>query len=313
MSKRARAALSWLLAVAGLIAIAWIVRETGVERLAAAVLRLLPWLPLVMLLEGARWLADAWTTWLLYHPAPSATRATKRRLVAATLAAYPVILLLPAGRLGGEVLKAAAMRRAVGLRRAAAAAVTMQALPLLAGAGVSLPCVVAALTVWGATWLTGAIALQTVTAVGLGGAILWGGRHRAVGRWVGRVSDRLGAATEDVQHELTRGPAVPRAAFGAAVVSRSLLAVQILLLAQAVAVPRGVVGGLLTVGLHFVGKAAGDVVPAQLGVTDGALVLGADALGATASGLVAAALAFHASQLVWAALGALTGPRLLRR
>ena len=92
--------------------------------------------------------------------------------------------------------------------------------------------------------------------------------------------------------------------------SRSLLAAQIALLASAVDVPGGVVGGLLTVGLHFVGQAVGDLVPAQLGATDGALALGAEALGAPAAALVAAALVFHASQLAWAAVGAVVGARM---
>lgn len=299
--------LSWLLACVGLVVIAWIVSEIGLARLSDAAARLALWVPLVFLLEGARWGADAWTTWLLYGPARR--DASLGRLVAACASAYPVILLLPAGRLGGEVLKAAVMRRDVGLGRAAAAAVTMQALPLLAGAVVSLPSAVTAWWAWGATPLTAAIALQAVTAAALGGAILWASRRPVLGRLIRRVSRQLGATAEEVQHAVLEG-GVPRAAFGAAVLSRSLLAAQILLLAYAVDVPGGLSGGLLTVGLHFVGQAAGDLVPAQLGATDGAFVLGAGALGAPAAALVAAALVFHGSQLTWAAVGAVVGARM---
>lgn len=308
MTQRGRAVLSWLLAAAGLMVIGWIVVHVGLERLADATARLAPWAPLVLLLEGARWLADAWTTWWLY----GARRGdvSLRRFLVASVSAYGVTLLLPAGRLGGEVLKAAAMRRDVGLDRAAAAAVTMQALPLLAGAAVSLPCVVAAWWVWGATILTGAIALQAVTAIALGGAILWASRRPLVGRLARRVSEEVGATTEEMQAVLTADEGTMAPAFAAAVTSRALLAAQIVLLAHAAGVPRGVVGGLLTVGLHLVGQAAGDVVPAQLGATDGALALGAEALGVPVAALLAASLVFHASQLAWAAVAALVSPRL---
>lgn len=307
MTTDRRRLLAWLLAAAGLLVIGWIVSRVGIARLAEAAARLAPWVPFVFLLEGVRWLADAWTTWLLYGSARR--EASWRRMVEASVAAYTVILLLPAGRLGGEVLKAAAMRRDVGLGRAAAAAVAMQALPLLAGALVSLPCVATAWWAWGPTALTGAIALQAVTAIALGAAILWASRRKALGRLARRVSEELGATTDEVQRELGGG-VITVPVLAAAVTSRSLLAAQIALLASAVDVPGGVVGGLLTVGLHFVGQAVGDLVPAQLGATDGALALGAEALGAPAAALVAAALVFHASQLAWAAVGAVVGARM---
>ncbi|HHH28310.1 MAG TPA: hypothetical protein ENK57_08195 [Polyangiaceae bacterium] len=303
-----RALLPWLLAAVGLTAIGWLVSEIGVERLLTAARGLAPWLPVVFALEGARWLADAGATWRLYGARRRS--GSPSRLVVASFAAYPVTLLFPAGRVAGEVLKAASMRHDVGLGRAAAAAVTMQALPLLAGAVVSLPCITVAWLSWGASWLTGAIALQAMTALALGGAVLWASSRPVVGRLARRVSEQLGAATDDVQRALTE-EAVPMApAFVLAVASRALLAAQIVLLAHAVGVSGGLSGGLLTVGLHFVGQAAGDLVPAQLGATDGALVLGSEALGASSAGLVAAGLSFHASQLLWAGIGAVIGVRL---
>ncbi|MCA9625842.1 MAG: hypothetical protein KC731_42760, partial [Myxococcales bacterium] len=201
------------------------------------------------------------------------------------------------------VLKAAVLASEVGRVRAASTAVLLSALPLLAHAVVSVPCVIAAYAVWGPTGLTGAIALQLGTAVALGGFLLVASRTRQVGRLAERLSVELGAETERVQADLRAMGRLGWRAFGLQLVGRALLLLEIVLLAAAAGVPRGLVGGLLTAGVHFVGQAVGDVVPAQLGVVDGAWALAASALNASAAALAAAAITFHAVRLAWAALG----------
>jgi hypothetical protein len=300
---RLRALAAVAFAVAGAALVAWIVARMGPARVAASARELALWAPIVVALEGARIGTEVWTTRALYGEA--GRRLSLGRLVRATLVAYPVILLAPAGRLGGEALKATLLARAVGRARAAAAAVQLQVLPLVAQSAVSIPCVLIAMGVWGSSALTVAIAVQTLTGVGLAVFVVLATRPARLGRIVARFSERFGAATARLQQELWRMGPLPRLPLAAQLVGRLLLGAQVILLAHAAGVPRGLVGGLLTLGVHFVGKALGDFVPAQLGTIDGAWAVAAEPLGASGASLVAGAIVFHASQLLWAAVGAL--------
>lgn len=285
----------------GIAAIVWIVVEIGAGRVAGALARFAPWAPFVFALEGARIGAEVWSTRTLYGRAGRSVPIG--RLVRAVLMAYPVTLLAPAGRIGGESLKALLLADAVGAPRAAAAAVQLQALPLLAQFAVSVPCLAVAAWVWGASAFTLAILVQMLTALGLATFVLVAARTTHLGRVVGRVSERFQTATHRVQEELGRMGTFSRGAFAAQLVGRCLLSLEVVLLARAVEVPRGLAGALLTLGVHFVGQAAGDLLPAQLGTIDGAWAMAAEPLGAPSASLVAAALVFHATQLSWAGIG----------
>jgi hypothetical protein len=220
----------------------------------------------------------------------------------AHLLAYPATLLLPAGRAAGEALKAVVLVRHVGVERAAAAALLNQSLALLAVFVVSLPCVLVAFTTLGPGVLSWAIATQTATAIGLGALIGVAARRRQIGGALTALSRKLGAATERVVVEVRRIGALPVLPFAAHVANRALLVLQIALLAGALSVARGA-DALLVVGSYFVGTAAGDIVPAQLGATDGALALAAPTLGASVAQLVSLALLIHVTQLCWALAG----------
>lgn len=307
MNETRRRWLSLLFAAGGLSAIVWLAADIGADRLLAAAGELAGFWPLVLGLEGARIATDAAVVKSLYGD--RGTAVDWRTLAHASLVAYPVNLLLPAGRVGAEALRAALLRREVGLPRVASAAVLQQALPLLCQSIIAIPVALVALVTWGATWLSGLVALQAVTAIALSTTLLFAMRRPAVGALVERLSARLGAATTEVQADL-RVIGLPRRALVLSAVSRLCLGAQIVVLALAVGVPRGLVGGLLTLGVHLVGLALGDLIPAQLGATDGALAFGAGPLGAPAASLVVVSLMFHASQLVWAAIGAAAAFRL---
>ncbi len=307
MNETRRRWLSLLFALGGLTAIVWLAADIGTDRLLAAARELAGYWPVVLGLEGARIATDAAVVRTLYGERGS--HLDWRGLAHASLVAYPVNLLLPAGRLGAEALRAALLRREVGLPRVASAAVLQQALPLLCQSIIAIPVAVVALVVWGPTWLSGLVALQAVTAIALSTTLLFAMRRPAVGALVERLSVRLGAATTEVQADL-RVIGLPRRALLLSALSRLCLGAQVVVLALAVGVPRGFVGGLLTLGVHLVGLALGDLIPAQLGATDGALAFGAEPLGAPAASLVVVSLMFHASQLVWAAIGAAAALRL---
>jgi len=61
------------------------------------------------------------------------------------------------------------------------------------------------------------------------------------------------------------------------------------------------------VGLHLMGASVGDVALAQLGFTDGALVLGAAAAHLDAASALSVALAVRAAQMTWVAVGVVVG------
>jgi hypothetical protein len=286
------------LALAGICAIAWIVLDAGPARMLEAVLAAKAAIAVVFVLEGVRIACDAVATRLLLG------RSVPVRLAfRAQLAAYPATTLLPAGRTAGEALKAAILRHHVGLERAAAAGVVLPGLLLLGTAVASVPAIAAVYALLGWSALTGAVVAQALTAAGLGTALLVAARRPGLGKAVGRLSHRVGVAVSAVQQVLRSSPRLPLAPLAAAIANRALLVAQVLIVASATGAATTAAGGLAVAGTHFVGAAAGDVVPGQLGVTDAAQALAAGDLGAATAAAVAVALVLHAVQIVWVVAG----------
>jgi hypothetical protein len=227
------------------------------------------------------------------------------------LVAYPANLLLPAGRAVAEGIKVAELRRYVRLERVAAAAVVGPALALFGVFLVSLPCLAVAIARWGMSSLGWAIAAQALTAVVAAVGLLFLARRPELGRGVARLSAALGATTERVQREIVTMGLVPKKPLASATLNRALLGLEVMVLVMAV----GARGSALpaAVGVHLVGAAVGDAVPAQLGATDGSLAISADALGISMAGAVAASLSFHAVQFAWALAGMLAALRSPRQ
>jgi hypothetical protein len=261
---------------------------------------LAPWLPWALAIEGARIGVDALTTRFLYGE--RGARVPHAALLRAHLLAYPANLLLPAGRAAAEAIKAALLHRHVGVERVAAAAVVAPALALIGVVVVSLPCLAAASLAWGGAAFTWAIALQALAALVAASGLLLLARRPEIGRGVGRLSASLGATTERVQRELGAMGWLPRKALAAAIANRLLLALEVALLAHGAGVAVPLL--LPAIGVHLVGAAVGDAVPAQLGATDVSFALAAESLGLTMASAVAASLAFHGVQLCWAGAGA---------
>jgi hypothetical protein len=285
-----------------------LVNHVGWRRLTAEVAATAVWFPLLLLLDALRISADALATRLLYgsrgHAVPWSV------LLRAQLLAYPATLLMPAGRTAGEALKIGLLHRWVGLECAAAAAVFNQSLALLGGVTISLPCVATAFLVWGATPLSWAIAAQACAAIGLAAFLLFAQRRREVSGAVGLLSKDFGAAADRVQQDIKDMGVLPMAPLLAAVANRVLLGAQIVVLTYVIGIG-AFKEGLLVLGTYLVGAAAGDFVPGQIGATDGALALAAGSIGSTVGQVVALALSIHASQLVWAIIGA-TAPLVWR-
>lgn len=296
-TSRLRAALHVLLAVVGVGGVALIVVRAGPRQLASVVGAVARVFPLVVALEGARILASAWLTRLLLGEV--ARRIPRWASVRAEIEVVPVALFFPAGRAASESIKAVFFARYGGGAAAAAAATGSQALALLSGFVVSIPCLIAAEMAWGWSWLTLAIAFQASTAIGLGLFIQLAGRSRAVASLLARVSPRAGALAATYREALAGTPVVPLAPLGAALISRAAQLAQVGALAVFAGAPLRVAP--LAFGVELVGAAAGDLVPAQVGATDSAFAFAAPSLGLAVANAVAIPLGLHAAQLVWAA------------
>jgi hypothetical protein len=189
------------------------------------------------------------------------------------------------------------------------------ALVLLAGAIISIPCIIAAAIVWGMHGFTIAVVVQAVAALLVGSAMLGGARYRRFGRFIARVvrriSKRAAAAIEHAQEIIMSSPSVPLPALGAAVLARAIQGLQLAILAFGAGAAVGLVPGLLAFSVQLVGGAAGDLMPAQIGATDGAFALAAEPLGIDLPHALSIAIAMHVVQLSWALLGIIG--RLLSR
>jgi hypothetical protein len=218
--------------------------------------------------------------------------------------AYAMMSLVPAGRVAGEVTRAALIAKHVGAARAASVSARMQSAYLFANAILSASaCVVSALWLGATspvTMLTGAnaLAMSLLSASLL--AILWHGR---VGQWLDAVRRRFVTVVEPpagVASEADRR--IPYRPAIIATIGRSAQLVQYGVILHAVGGALSVHGAFLAHGLHLVGATVGDMIPNQLGVVDGIYRSFAAALGFADAPARALSIAFvaHITQLLCA-------------
>ncbi len=255
-----------------------------------------PWAGFVVLVEGVRVVAEALATRALHG---RALRVPWWPMLRAHLAGYALAMTMPAGRTVAEVGKAAMLAPWAGTSRSVAVGATNQALVMLATGLVALPCSLAA-GARGHVVLAGAVAVQGVALVGLGGALLAALRSPAVGRWVRRRSARFtGWGAEASERPPAGGVAV---ALGCFAVHRGVQALQVGALLGALG-RADVARTLGLTGASIVGTSVGVAVPGQLGAIGAAMALAAPGLGIPAAQALALALVIHVAQFTWVALG----------
>jgi len=286
----------------GLTAVALIVRGIGFQAIAQSIAGAARLFPLVLALEGARLACTILALRALYAcPVPGGP------LVRAGLIGYAVMGLVPAGRAVAEVARAALLARYVGAGRAAVAAVRIQVASLLANAFISIPAAAAAwlsIVAGAPTWLALAIAGNFVLTLAVGLVVLSVSARAGLGSWAGRVF-RAKAFGDQVESVLEREPLWPFAAIAWEILGRLLQVVQYAVLLACVGGVPTLRLSLVSVGIHLVGAAVGDLLPAQLGSTEGNFTLAASALALPVASAVAIALLAHLAQLVWVIAGSL--------
>ncbi|MGK4006198.1 lysylphosphatidylglycerol synthase domain-containing protein [Sorangium sp. So ce1036] len=296
---RRRALLHAALGAFGLVALIALIRHVGAAALLATVSRAAPLLPLLVALEAARLGCELLATRALCPPG-SVPLAELARI---HVVAYPVASLMPAGRATAEAVKAAMLSPHVGAPRAAAIGTANQSLALLSAAPLSLLAALAVGWTNGASPLAAGLLVHVALSVASGLCVAFAARQRAAFAWITRRFARAGHATAAFQEAVRAHPPVPGRPFAAFCAGRALQAVQYAVLLAAVGADSGPLRALAAYGVGAIGTAAGDLIPAQIGATDGAFTLAAPLLGLTVSSAIAVSVLAHLLQ----AVGALTG------
>lgn len=299
----------WLLFAAGVAALAFLVRDAGTDAVLATLRRAAPWMGFIILLEMGWGLCDA----LAYRESLGASKSHIPWPLwwRASLLAYSVMMLLPAGRAGAEATRAAVLMERLG-PRAIAAAARFQATVLIANGMISVPCAIAVGREVGfSSPLTLLVMGNGFFTSMLGFIILQVARHSRIGAALARRFPSLLRLSGALDDALREGSALPKRALALALTGRLVQTVQYGLLLLAV-------GGVLTFesawiaeAIHLVGAGLGDLVPNAVGVTEGAYRLFAPALGlqeepARAIGI---ALVARLGQLVLSLLALILGGR----
>jgi uncharacterized membrane protein YbhN (UPF0104 family) len=284
----------------GVLALAWVVRDAGVETTRALIARSVAWLPLALAIEGLRIAVEFAATHRLFSMLRSAV--PRGPLARIQMIGYAIGNVVPAGRAVAEATKVGLVAPFAGVARAAAVAAATQGLHLAASGCILALSALAALSTSHRTLIT-TLAAQSAVLVGLGAFVLVVGRVAPMeGRWFARLP-RFGAGLRAFRRALLRLPAVPVGPFAWILASRGLQVVLIGVLAHAVGCPRDPRTALVGEGLLLTGASMGDFVPGQIGAVEGAFALFSADLGASRPNAIAVALLVHFVQTFWVVMG----------
>lgn len=259
--------LRWALFALGIAAVVWLVVDAGPEAVWATMLGAGPWLPLVIGFEIGFFAMDIVALRSIYGARARAVPGYE--WVRSGMMAYGVTVLLPAGRAGGEVVRAATLARYLGAARAAAGATLLQSATLGANTLISVPCVLAVVAAAGfSSKLAWLVAGNAGVTAALGLALLFGIRYSGVGGWLGRRVGALAAHGAHFDRSLREAP-LPWWALAATTFGRALQTIQYGVILLAVGAGSITVSSaLIGQAIHLVGAGLGDMVPNQVGVTE---------------------------------------------
>lgn len=256
--------------VLGLMALGWILNELGWGHVAAVLRETAAWFPVIILLEAA-WISfDSIALWQLYGP--DATKIPFRTWLRSAMVAYPIMVVLPAGRAGGEVARASMFYRHV-RGEAVSQATQLQAAVLIANAVICIPCFIALASAVGATHpLALLLAGNALLTLVLGMGIVLALARTPLGRWLER---RFGFAS---QPGSLGGRRFLKACLATST-GRIIQTIQYAVILAAVGGSLTVSSGLISQAIQLVGSGLGDFVPNAVGIKEGAYRIFAQTLG----------------------------------
>jgi hypothetical protein len=302
--------LKGILVIGGLLLVALLIRNAGPRRVVGVLRDARALFPLVAAFEICIAIADVFAAYALLGKSSSAV--VMRNWARSTLNAYATTILLPAGRAAGEVARAIALSRSVGAARATSACSHLQSCALLANAGASIVCSLVVIGSHAGRLLSAALLVNALVCGSLGTALLATSRNAKVGAWMRSRLQRFIRA-EPLQ-SLPSGDEV-RTAIAFCFVGRAIQAVQYGVIVRAVGGTFGAGAATTALGIHLVGAAIGDLIPNQMGATEGAYRAFASALGFALEPARALSIALmaRATQLVLALACLVTSPMIDRQ
>lgn len=257
----------WLLFALGVTAVVYLIHDTGPATIWRTLVAAGAFVPIAMACELGFVSMDVVSLRIMFGE--HAKKIPALVWLRSAMMAYGVMALLPAGRAGGEVVRAAALSPYVGAPRAAAGAAVLQGVTLWANTLISIPCYIAVALVSGPFSILSLLVLGNGVATGVVGAgLLFGARLGNIGGWLGKRFKALGSHGAKFDSSLREMPRAPIGPVLSAAMGRVFQATQygVILLA---------VGGTLTFGnalvaqaIHLVGAGLGDMVPNQAGITE---------------------------------------------
>ncbi|MCA9631522.1 MAG: flippase-like domain-containing protein [Myxococcales bacterium] len=292
----------------GLGFVAWLFSRVDLRVVWGELAQLLPFLPLMILLESGR-IAGEYISTRQLSRAP-ASELPRRTMLQAHLMSYALSIGLPIGRLFAEAAKATLLARHIGGPRAAAVATSSHVLCLISDATFLLGLTGLVWLLSGQSLLTYALFAQAALSCLLAAA-LWTLRRAA---WPTKALRRLPKAAawaaQMRKAQLPLGRQVGRAMLGL-LFGRTC---QVACFFVALLVTRDHWDGSSSLisasagaqALNQLAGAVGDLMPAQLGVTDALFKSSAPVLGVSVETALAIAVGFHLAQLFWIAVGLLS-------
>jgi hypothetical protein len=257
-----------VLFVAGLGLAAWLVRGVGIDRVAHVLSDAKGFVPFIVLLEMLIVCTDVLALRALLGP--SAQRITAPVWIRSSAIAYASSILLPAGRALGEAMRVRALAPEIGAPRATGAASRLQITVLYANAAISIA-ILAELASKGEASgpLAIAVLINAALCALLASLLLALVRSKRFAAWLGqRFRGFVEAHT--APDDLPAPSGAPARAFGFVFLGRLIQAVQYGVAVRAVGGASTLHLALSAQGIHLVGALAGDLVPNQIGVTEGA-------------------------------------------
>ena len=306
ISRRTRRRLGrWVMplaAVGGLALLAYAIADIGVDQIRQTFSTLWPILPLVLAITFFKYplQAAAWRLALTPHMRPP-----WRASVAATLSGDAVGYLTWAGPVTGEPLKAYLVRDLVPVAVGVTAGAAER---LLYNATAAIVLVAAAALVFAfpldaTRWLlTGSL----IAAIGGGLAWWWARSRRTRPAPAATVPDKPRGVVAALAHDLGRErPAALAAMLTIEVAQHMLLMCEAYVMLSAMGARPTLRTVVIFEGLSKAVNAAGEIVPARLGIAEGGTALLAGVLGLGASYGLGLALMRRVRALVWGAVGLL--------
>jgi hypothetical protein len=283
----------------GLALTGWLIKSAGLARVLDAIREAGPWLPAILLLEMAIVTCDMTAARALLGDAMGIIPvATWLRSV--TLA-YASTVVLPAGRAAGEAVRASTLAPAIGFGPATRVCSRLQACVLASNAAISLVIAGVVFSRRASDGLTLALLGNAVGCAVLSFAVFAAARSERVARWLKARFKRLGRVEE--------------VATAVCLVGRVIEAIQYGVVLHSIGGKATPATALTAQGIHLVGAAAGDLVPNQMGITEGAYRLFTQTLGLGDARALSIALVVRLVQLTLTgvcfvvAAGALRQPR----